>query len=186
MAQLAVWEYEQECRKCPALIPEKFEEELREIIMGTLDGKYAKVALEDGQLVGFLVFFGPWDGFFGNVKGAFSPLGCSAFGGKNREKLASMLFEKVSMEMAEDNVCSYACSRYAHDEEVGKSFVMNGFGIRCSDAILRLKERHIVEELDSQFTYTELSFFQPTWILLNSGLNEMKSECLQLKQEKKS
>ena len=98
---------------------------------------FGKAALCDGKLVGYLVFAGPWEGFFGDVKGVFSPLGGSAFSYeyKNRGRLASMLFASVSEDFVKQGVFSCALSRYAHDEETARSFVLNGFGIRCSDAV---------------------------------------------------
>lgn len=70
----------------------------------------------------------------------FSPLGASAFGGRDRGKTASLLFEAVAKEMVKDEVFSIAMSRYANNEEVNKSLCLNSFGIRCSDAILSLQD----------------------------------------------
>ena len=106
-----------------------FEERLKQILWWLSSQTYGKAALCDGRLVGYLLFAGPWDGFFGEVKGVFSPLGGSAFSYecKERGKLASMLFAGVAQEFAQDGIFSCALSRYAHDEEVAKSFVFNGF-----------------------------------------------------------
>ena len=136
--QLAMAEYEQECYANVQLMKKNFRIILEEKLTYLFQQKYGKLAVKDGKLIGYLIFEGPWDGFFGLVKGVFSPLGGSAFGGDDRGKLASMLFEKVGNMLAADGICSYAISRYVHDTEVGSSFVMNGFGIRCSDAIMRL------------------------------------------------
>lgn len=154
--ELAVEEYRQEARKCKALIPSNFKDELKEMITALFEHKCGKVAVVNGRVVGYIAFWGPLDGFHGNVKGVFSPLGGSAFGGVNREKTASMLYSAVSEDLVDKEVCSFALSRYAHDEEVGKSFVLNGFGIRCADAIMRLSERHIIENLDSDLQFVEL------------------------------
>lgn len=138
--RLARKEYEMECQACGQLIQDDFTEELKHMIHEMKSCRYGKAALEEGKLIGYLGFWGPWDGFFGSCKGAFSPLGGNAFDGKNRNKLASILFEQTAIEMEQEEVFSYAVCHYAHDEEVARSFVLNGFGIRCSDAILRLSE----------------------------------------------
>lgn len=154
---LAVAEYEAECKKCTQLLQDDFAQELTGLVQALATCKYSKVAIEEGEVIGFAEFWGPIDGFFGNVKGAFSPLGGSAFAGKDKAKTASMLFENMTDEMlAMDQICSIAYSRYAHDEEVGRAFVMNGFGIRCSDAMMYLPTRHVVEAVDEQYTYCEL------------------------------
>ena len=132
---LAILEYERECTKCGQLIKNDSEEKLQGLIENLFQSQYGIMALKQGELTGYLCFYGPWDGFFGEVKGAFSPLGGSAIAGNDRNKIASLLFEKASEELIKDGICSIAICVYAHDEEIAKSFVMNGFGIRCSDAI---------------------------------------------------
>lgn len=138
--KLALAELEAEKRHCKDLPTEDFSKHLRKILHWLSNQPFGKAALKDDKLVGYLVFAGPWNGFFGDVKGVFSPLGGSAFSYdfKDRSKLASMLFENMSEEFVKQNVFSCALSRYAHDEEIAKSFILNGFGIRCSDAIREL------------------------------------------------
>ena len=46
-----------------------------------------------------------------------------------------MLFASAAEEFVKKDVFSCALSRYAHDEETARSFVLNGFGIRCSDGV---------------------------------------------------
>lgn len=154
--QIAMEEYKAECLKCPGLIKRMFEEELRGLLEALFDSHLGKVALENEKVIGYLAFWGPIEGFFGNVKGAFSPLGGNGFRGNHRSKLASKLFQAVSEELVEKGICSYALSHYAHDEEVGKSFFMNGFGIRCSDAIMKLSNRKIPKEYDASIACVEL------------------------------
>ncbi|MGF7057929.1 GNAT family N-acetyltransferase [Brassicibacter mesophilus] len=153
---LALEEYGIECTKCPQLMKRSFEKELEIIIQRLFNNKYGKVAVENGKIIGYLAFEGPWDGFHGNVKGVFSPLGGSAFSGDNRNVLASKLLQEVAADLVADGVCSFALSRYAHDEEVGRSFVMNGFGIRCSDAIMKLSTRTKISELNEDIRFQEL------------------------------
>jgi len=140
--KLALAELENERKYCPDLPRDDFSEHLTGILHWLSSQPFGKAAINDGKLVGYLIFAGPWDGFFGDVKGVFSPLGGSAFSYdyKNRGRLASMLFASVAEEFVEQNVFSCALSRYAHDEEIAKSFVLNGFGIRCSDFVREISE----------------------------------------------
>ncbi len=153
---LALEEYSIECTKCPQLMTRSFEKELEVIIQRLFKNKYGKVAVENGRVIGYLAFEGPWYGFHGNVKGVFSPLGGSAFVGDNRDMVASRLLQEVTTDLVADGVCSFALSRYAHDEEVGRSFVMNGFGIRCSDAIMKLSTRTKISEWNEGIRFQEL------------------------------
>ena len=140
--RLALAELDAERIHCPDLPCEDFSEQLTGILHWLSSQPFGKAALCDGKLVGYLVFAGPWDGFFGDVKGVFSPLGGSAFSYeyKNRGRLASMLFASAAEEFVKQGVFSCALSRYAHDEETARSFVLNGFGIRCSDAVREISD----------------------------------------------
>lgn len=152
---LAMAEYDNECNRCGQLIKDNYKEKLQELILNLFKNKRGMVALKNGKLIGYLSFLGPWDGFFGDVKGAFSPLGGSGFSGEDRNKLASLLFEKVSEELIKEEICSIAVCTYAHDEEIAKSFIMNGFGIRCSDAIRDLNININVEKFH-EISFSEL------------------------------
>lgn len=114
----------------------------RSILSEIFKQKYTMMAIEDGKLIGYLGFWGPIDGFFGEVKGAWSPLCGSAFAGNDRAKLASKLFEETTKPMVKDGIFCYAISRTANDTKVSQSLIFNGFGIRCSDAVMQLDKRH--------------------------------------------
>lgn len=147
--RLAMCEFEREI-KYNADIPVKdYEKHISKLLHWLSGYPYGKVALCDGRLVGYILFAGPWDGFFGNVKGVFSPLGGSAFSVdyENRGRLASLLFAAVAADLVKNDVFSCALSRYAHDEETAKSFVMNGFGIRCCDAVREISKIDLTDVL---------------------------------------
>ena len=143
--RLTLAELEAERAYCPDLPCPDFEGRLKEIMWWLSTQSFGKAAICDGKLVGYLLFAGPWDGFHGTGKGVFSPLGGSAFSYeyKNREKLASMLFASVAQEFVREGIFSCALSRYAHDEEITKSFVFNGFGIRCMDAVYEIGKNEL-------------------------------------------
>lgn len=155
-AELALIEYERECLNCNELIKDNYKEELQELLQELFQTQYGIMALEEDKLIGYLCFYGPWDGFFGEVRGAFSPLGGSAFAGKDRGKTASLLFQRVSEELVKDEICSIGICVYAHDEEIGRSFMMNGFGIRCSDSIRKLNENINIDAKFSNISLLEL------------------------------
>ncbi len=160
--KLALSELAEERKYCPDLPEEDTSEMLTGVLNWLSSQPFGKVAVRDGKLVGYLLFAGPWDGFLGDVKGVFSPLGGSAFSYEyeDRGRLASMLLASVAEEFVNSGVYSCALSRYAHDDEIAHSFVLNGFGIRCCDAVreiskLSLKnhgsEVHFSELLSDEF-----------------------------------
>ncbi len=138
--KLAIAEWQKERIHCPDLPCYDVEERLGQILWWLGNQPFGKAAFCGGKLVGYLLFAGPWEGFHGNGKGVFSPLGGSAFsyGYENRGKLASMLFAEVAGDLVTEGIYSCVLSRYAHDEENAKTFIFNGFGIRCMDVVQKI------------------------------------------------
>ena len=131
-------EYSAEKKKVPSLP----EESPAGLLNWLSTKKYKKAAFCGGRLVGYMMFADVWDGFFGLCKGSFSPLGGSAVSfelGAEREKVMSLLFEGISNEMVRDGIYSLALARFAHDTEANNSLILNGFGIRCSDAMATIE-----------------------------------------------
>lgn len=174
---LALMEYEKECGACSQLIKQDYHLQLNNVIQELFSGAYSYVALEDDKVIGFLGFFGPIEGSHGNCKGAFCPLGGSGFLSNDRSKLASKLLGFGMQSMIRDGITTFALSRYAHDEEVSNGLILNGFGIRCSDAIMDLNNPKdlslfdMIEE-ESQITYMELEKQEFT------KLNELHNELI--------
>ena len=156
--RLAVCEFESERNNNPDIPIKNYEKHISRLLHQLSSSPYGKVALCDGKLVGYIIFAGPWDGFFGNVKGVFSPLGGSAFSVNynDRGRIASQLFATVSEDFVKNDVFSCALSRYAHDEETSKSFIMNGFGIRCCDAVRELSKMDL-PSVSGDIVFEELS-----------------------------
>lgn len=154
--ELALNEYNNECEKCGQLIKDNYKDKLKELVTELFKSKYGMVAIEDSKLIGYISFWDIRNEFFGECKGVFSPLGGNAFAGKDRNKLASLLFEKISQRLVDDGITSIAICRYAHDEEIQRSLVFNGFGIRCSDAVRDLNEIFEEKEIDKNISFCEI------------------------------
>lgn len=156
--ELAKQELQIEQKSCRYLKKKDYTDKLIPLISDLFQSEYSLVAKENDNIIGYLAFWGDIDSFFGNAKGAFSPLHGSAFGGRNRSKTGSLLFEELSKAMVKKEITSYAICKYAHDEEISKMLVFNGFGIRCSDAIRDITEgmELICKEENNNFIYYEL------------------------------
>lgn len=138
--QLVLDELAQERTHCPALPQNDFTDRLTGLLSWLAEQRYGQAAVCEGRLMGYLVFAGPWDGVLGHAKGVFSPLGGSAIARpcQDRAYLASMLLESVANRLVAEGVYSIEIARFAHDETVARSLVLNGFGIRCCDAVQRV------------------------------------------------
>ncbi|MDK2809070.1 MAG: hypothetical protein PWP24_1807 [Clostridiales bacterium] len=134
-------QYQAACDQNKEMPDYHFTSEIRELLTNLFQRKCGVVAKEGEKLIGYMAFYSPIDGFFGNCKGAFSPLGGSGYPVHNRQKTASkMLAAAMDILVKEEGVTSVALSQYANDREVEEALVLNGFGIRCSDAIMKLEE----------------------------------------------
>ena len=155
--KLAIDEYKSECRQIKQLPEIDVTDQLRELITGLFRKNYGVAAMIEGKMAGYLAFTRPIEGFFGICRGAYSPLGGSAFLGNDRGKLCSkLLAAAMELLMKEAQVTSFALSRYADDPFVDRSLVLNGFGIRCSDAVMNLNEFKIRDTFQGDITFTEL------------------------------
>ena len=119
----------------PALPPAPPAALLRDELAELLDGPCALAALEGGALAGYLAFEGPFDGYCGNVAGAFAPLHGCAVAGPRRARVLEALLAAASARLVEAGVCCCSVARFAHDAASRDVLTMSGYGIRCADAI---------------------------------------------------
>lgn len=155
--KLAQAQYNMEQKQIEALYEKDYKDILTASLGGIFKSKFGAVAVERGKLLGYLSFWGGWSGHFGNVKGSFSPLFANAVGGECRGKTLSLLFQYVSEQMIQDEILSFAICTYSHDAELKESLIMNGFGIRCSDAIRNVdKPLHI--KINTEYLYEEMHY----------------------------
>lgn len=118
---------------------------------------------ENGKLTGYMLFTGPCDGFFGNCDGAFSPLGCSWISQnllpEQRSDLMSRLLQKSMEILVGKKITSIALCEPVWDNDISKVLSLNGFGIRCSDAVMQIKDGDFKcrRNCDSDVIFEELS-----------------------------
>lgn len=100
------------------------------------------VAIIDGEVMGFMTGMGPFDEHFGRVKGIYTPLhghGTSvSLDGGIREKVYDLMYQATSEMWMTKGILSHAITVYSHEERVRNVFFMNGFGMRCMDAVKKL------------------------------------------------
>lgn len=99
-------------------------------------------AFEKGELVGFLCCHAPWDNAFGTtgVRGTFSPIHAHGAVYENRERIYKRLYQAAAGKWVKEGIASHSVGLYAHDTQAINSFFVNGFGLRCMDAIRPMEE----------------------------------------------
>jgi len=97
-------------------------------------------AIENGKVIGFITCYTPIKDYFGSSVGVFSPIHAHGTTKENSSKIYSLLYQKVADIWVKQGILSHAITLYAHDDQAIQSFFYNGFGLRCVDAISRLKK----------------------------------------------
>lgn len=170
--KLAQAQYNMEQKHIEALYEKDYKEVLTEALSETFEGKYGVVAVEKGKVLGYLSFWRPINGFFGNVKGAFSPLFANACDIDNKDRVLSLLFQHASEEMVKEEILNYAICLYGHDIEAMKTLTINGFGMRCSD-LIRSVDKPLNIEINKDYSYEEIHYSKAGCLLsLKNGLEK--------------
>ncbi len=168
--KLAQTQYNREQKYVKALYEKEYKEILTASIQDIFKNNYGAVAVEKGKVLGYLSFWGGINGHFGNVKGSFSPIFANAYEGEDRGKIASLLFQQASEEMIKEEILSYAICTYSHDSEIITTLTMNGFGIRCSDAIRDI-DTPLNIQINTDYSYEEIHYSKAGSLLsLKNGL----------------
>ncbi len=153
-AKIALSEYMEQRAFVPILPEFDFHNGLCKIISELTDSDLGVVALENGNMVGYLTCYQPMQNHFGKTPGVFSPLHGHGTIKENRSKIYSRLYQKVSEKWIKQGILSHAISLYTHSEAV-ESFYFNGFGLRCIDAIREVKQIEV--NLNANMKMFELS-----------------------------
>lgn len=149
--------YERARESCPAL-PAAEIPSLQEFAENGLGA----AALEGDRLLGFLGVRSPWESPWGirGIRAVFSPLHAHAAVPEGRGILYDRLYQAAAPFWVRAGAVSHAVSLYAHEEDSQRSFVWNGFGMRCVDSVCRLSSHEDIPHGD----FRELSREQ--WRLL--------------------
>jgi len=128
--RLAKINYEEERAAVPALPPV---DKLPDFMEFTL--KRGVAAVGKHGLLGFFCWYEPWERLFGLSKGVWSPVHAHGVVEKGRAEIYARLYQAAADLLVNDGVFCHSVTLYEHDAAACGSFVLNGFGLRCVDAI---------------------------------------------------
>lgn len=152
---IVMHQYCKEQESVSALYSKDYEKDIYQSVKRIFDYETGIMAFEKDKLVGYLAFDGIWGKQY--IKGVSSPLcGYGISKEYDRGKLSSLLFQHASEVLCKKGVGIYNITVYAHDIEVINCYVLNNFGILCTDAI-RMIDVPICGESIGKYTYEELS-----------------------------
>lgn len=152
-AKIALSGYMDERAAVPALPEADYYNSVCRMINALTDSDLGTVALENGNVVGYLTCYPPMQNHFGTAKGVFSPLHGHGAVKENRAKIYARLYQVASEEWVKAGILSHTLSLFAHSEAVN-SFFWSGFGLRCVDAVREVKP--ILVEASIQVKFYEL------------------------------
>lgn len=90
--KLAKKQYDIEREYIESLYEKDYTDVLNSLIYDIFNRKSGVIAVDRGNVLGYLSFFGGINGQFGKVKGSFSPIYANAYGGEDRGRLASLIY----------------------------------------------------------------------------------------------
>ena len=155
--KLAKENYLLEQQHVDALYNKNYEKEIYQNVTRIFEKEMGIVAIDNDKLIGYLAFPNYWETHIAGVKETFSPIcGYGIHSSYDRAKIISMLFQKASEKMLRDGVGRFNITVYAHDVDVISSYVLNQFGILCTDTIKNLNDI-ICTECSSKCNFEELS-----------------------------
>lgn len=156
--ELAIENYKLEQEKVNALYNIDYKDELYILLRELFNKKFGSMIFNNNrELIGYLAFSGMYDTHIENIKRSYSPIyGYSIKTGNSRDKTISLLFQHVSEKLVKNNVGFFEIKVYAHDADVITSYVLNQFGILCTDTIKNI-ETPICETFKGSYNYVELT-----------------------------
>ena len=93
-------------------------------------------AMEDGRLVGYLCWVGPFENAFNSgIPGIYVPLHAHGAIAEGRANIYRRLYQAAAEKWVARGALSHAITLYAHDDQAVQAFFGYGFGLRCIDAI---------------------------------------------------
>lgn len=155
---IAFNQYCKEQRLVSALYDKDYRKEIYKSIHAIFECGNGVMAFEEDKLVGYLAFGGIWEETVSSelINAIACPLcGYGISEGYDRAKVVSLMFQHASEILCEKAVQLYYIKVYAHDTEVITSYVLNNFGILCTDAIRSTDST--LGSIGSKYIYKELS-----------------------------
>lgn len=173
VSELVMNQYEEEVSCVEALPKHDFTEMIQKNIRKMLKNNLGVIALEKGDIIGFMCGYGPIKGFNGKDTGLFIPIEGHGAIKERRQEIYEKLFRQASTFWASENIFSLGIGLFAHDDKSIHQFFMTGFGSRCMDAMKVIRQEKV--EKITGISYEEISLEQldPILEMTNSLIDHL-------------
>ena len=150
LAAIAFEEYQKECKFNPLILRNDITQ-IRSRMEKTIRECGGFAAVSGGEAEGFILK--GYEHRAENISNYYLPLegyGCT---GKDREKIMSLLFQKLAEELVKEGKYHFEIKVYAHDTEIQRMFSFLQFGIECEQEICNIYE----EKIDTDIIFRKLT-----------------------------
>ncbi len=114
---------------------------LIETLSARLERPQGIVAREHGDLVGALLPLGPWSDYHGGASGIYVPLAsCLVADGVDPDRVFTTMLSELGRLESLAGVDAMAITFFTNQQDLLQSAALNGFGIRCADAVARIDD----------------------------------------------
>lgn len=144
--QLSTLAYKDECQAMDSLPTIDFSETIKQNLISMIDNNLGIIAIENGKIIGFLAGYGPINEFFGKSNGIFIPIDGHGTIKENRNYIYTSLYREAAKYWASKEIFTHGIGVYSHDLSTLNNFFVNGFGMRCVDAITSLYQNPLTFE----------------------------------------
>lgn len=139
-------------------IPEKnIKNQFRQGIQDLMEKGLGMAAVEEDKLLGFVLPYGPIEGYFGRDNGVYVPYFAHGALWEKRLSIYSKLYREAATSWYEKGLYSHGITIDAYDEELIRMWVVNGFGMRCMDAMHKLSTMKVATAKASEISFRKIN-----------------------------
>lgn len=151
-------------------IKDKFQEGIQELLSKGL----GMAAVEGETLLGFMVPYGPIEEYFGRDNGLYVPYYAHGAVWDKRLSIYSKLYREAATSWYEKGLYSHGITIDAYDEELIRMWVVNGFGMRCMDAMQKLNNMKVATAKASEVSFRKIDKQDSSYIDNMTKIHEMQ------------
>lgn len=142
-AKIAIDRYKDECLKVHELPNQDYKDLFCTMLAEMVNNELGVVAIDNDKVVGFISCYGPIDNFFSSNKGVYCPIHGHGTRNHDSKNIYSHMYCEAAKKWVSQGLVTHAITHYAHNKDAIDTFFVNGFGMRCIDAISTINNKKL-------------------------------------------